>query len=68
MSKGKKIKMKWRHGVCEVERYTDGNKKKKRVFFCSDCFAWMCKKCSGNVVKRVMAMISRDLQTEYPNK
>ena len=62
MSKGKKIKMKWKNGTCEVEKYTDGNKKKKRVFFCTDCKANMCKPCSSNVVKRFMAMINRDIE------
>ena len=62
MSNGKKIKMKWKNkGVCEVEKYTDGNTKKKRVFFCTDCSAWMCKPCSAKVLKRIMAMINRDL-------
>lgn len=61
MYKGNKIKMKWRIGVCEVEKYTDGNEKKKRTFFCTDCKAWMCKSCSGDVLKRIIAMINRDI-------
>lgn len=61
MSNGKKINMKWRVGTCEVEKYTDGNKKKKKTFFCTDCRAWMCKPCSANVLKRIVAMISRDI-------
>lgn len=59
MANGKKIK--WKTGICEVEKYTDGNTKKKRVFFCTDCSAWMCKPCSANVLKRIIAMINRDL-------
>ena len=61
MSKGKKIKMKWKTGVCEVEKYTTGNTKKKKVFFCTDCKANICKECSSKIVLRFMAMINRDL-------
>lgn len=62
MKGGKKIKMKWKKGVCEVEKYSDGNKKKKNVFWCTDCNAWMCKKCSKDIVKRVMAMFNREFK------
>lgn len=68
MPNGKKIKMRWKTGICEVEKFTDGNKKKKRVFFCTDCKAWMCKPCSGKIVKRVMAMINRDLNKKLSIK
>lgn len=61
MSNGKKIKMKWRNGICGVEKFTDGNTKKKRTFYCTDCKIWMCKKCSKDVVKRIMALRNRDL-------
>ena len=65
MPNGKKIKMKWKNGVCEVEKYTDGGTTKKRVFFCTDCQSWMCKKCSGNVVKRIMAMCNKNLNKKF---
>jgi len=68
MSKGKKIKMKWKNGTCEVEKFTDGNKKKKKVFWCTDCNAWMCKKCSGDIVKRIFAMFNRDLNKKFSIK
>lgn len=61
MMNGKKNKLKWKVGICSVEQYTDGNTKKKRVFYCTDCKAYMCKPCSGKVLKRIMAMINRDL-------
>ena len=65
MSNGKKIKMKWKQGICEVEKYTDGGKTKKRVFFCTDCKSWMCKKCSSDVVKRIFAMFNKQLNKKY---
>lgn len=56
-----KNKLKWKQGICGVERYTDGNKSVKKVFYCNQCKIWMCVKCSHDIVKRVMALINRDL-------
>mgnify|MGYP007080408630 CR=1 FL=1 len=61
MMSGKKSQLKWKNGVCEVESHVDGNKKKKRVFFCTDCRAWLCRDCSGKFGKRAMAMVLRDI-------
>ena len=61
----KKNKIKWKTGVCEVERYTDGNTKKKKVFFCTDCRANMCGACSKDIAKRVMAMINRKIERTF---
>lgn len=57
----KNPKVKWKTGVCAVEKYTDGNTKKKKVFFCNQCREWMCRKCSKDVVKRVMALFNKSL-------
>lgn len=61
MSKGKKIKTKWKIGVCEIEKYTSGSIKSKKVFFCQDCKSWMCVPCSKKFALRIMAMINKDL-------
>lgn len=61
MNKGKKIKTKWKTGICEVHYYGLGNNKKRKVFFCPDCSAFMCSDCSKNIVLRVIAMTNRSI-------
>lgn len=59
---GKKNKLKWKIDVCEVEKYTNGNVKKKRVFWCTECKANMCKACSKKIAIRAMAMINKRIE------
>lgn len=62
MAEGKKINTKWKTGICEVHYYALDDKKKRRVFYCPDCDAWMYKSCNKDVVLRMMALINRKIE------
>lgn len=62
MAKGKKIKTKWKTGICEVHHYALDDNKKRKIFYCSDCDAWMCKSCDKDIVLRMMALINRRIE------
>ena len=65
MAKGKKIKTKWKAGVCEVHWYALGDNNKRKIFFCGDCKAWLCKSCDKDVVLRMMAMVNRKIERTF---
>lgn len=43
-------------GVCDVHRLVNGDYANREVYYCSDCDAWMCKRCEGDIPKRALAM------------
>lgn len=49
---------------CDVCRYVDGDRSGKESIYCGDCDAWICPECSGNYLKRSLAMCIRWLNQE----
>ena len=43
-------------GVCDVHRLVNSDTANREVYYCSDCDAWMCKRCEGDIPKRALAM------------
>jgi len=49
-------------GVCDVDSLVDNDNRMREVYYCSDCNAWICKKCEGNIPRRALAMVTKPVK------
>lgn len=59
MAEESPVRQGWVQGVCDVHRLVDKDLGERRVGYCSQCDAYMCDECRGNVVKRAQAWMLR---------
>lgn len=50
-----------RKGICKVCLLIDDDRRKKNVYYCDTCSAWICLECEPNWYRRGLAAIKEQL-------